>query len=606
MLLSLPLGLSGADLLVNALQRPGLSLDGQWAYLVDPYDVGLYDYRARAFDRTNPPSGGFAHDQSWDDETRLIEYGFTDDRTLPVPGDWNSQDEQLWYYEGGIWYRKHFQAPEERAGKRFVLYFGGANYQTDVYLNGRKLGTHIGGFTPFQWEVTEHLREGKNSLVVRVDNRRHPEAVPTTSTDWWNYGGITRSVRLVELPETHVADYWVQLDQEQPDRLQVDLRLDGPDAAGKTVTVRLPELGLSQRFTTGQDGRAQGTMPVKGHTLWSPDHPQLYDLVVESPQDRVGERIGLRTIGTEGQSILLNGQPIYLRGVCLHEENPLRSGRSVTIDEARMLLTWAKELGCNFIRLAHYPHQEAVARLADEMGLLLWEEIPVYWTIQWENPDTLANARNQLAELIQRDRNRASVIIWSVANETPPSDARLAFLRTLIDDVRAQDSTRLVSAALEMHPHPDYPGQQVIADPLGEFTDVVSFNQYIAWYGGGDPDNLKNIRWKVLYDKPIIVSEFGAGAEPGRHGPRLNRFTEEYQAWLYEKTLPMLDGIEGVSGLSPWILVDFRSPRRLLPGVQDNWNLKGLIGRDGQRKQAFYVLQDFYEKKAAEAEGKQE
>jgi beta-glucuronidase len=237
-----------------------------------------------------------------------------------------------------------------------------------------------------------------------------------------------------------------------------------------------------------------------------------------------------------------------------------------------------------------------MARTADEMGLMLWEEVPVYWTIQWQNPETLANATNQLTELVTRDRNRASVIVWSVANETPVSEPRTKFLKSLIDTARTLDDTRLVSAAMEVHADPADGNHRIVDDPLGEFTDLLSFNQYVGWYDGL-PDKLPDIRWSFGYEKPVVISEFGADALQGKHGDRLTRFSEEYQEDLYRQTLAMLGKIPQWRGTTPWILVDFRSPRRPLPNIQDGWNRKGLIGENGVKKKAFFVLQDFYRKK---------
>jgi beta-glucuronidase len=296
-----------------------------------------------------------------------------------------------------------------------------------------------------------------------------------------------------------------------------------------------------------------------------------------------------------GADILLNDAPVFLRGISLHEENPLRGGRAYSREDARLLLRWAKELGCNFVRLAHYPHSEHVARAADEMGVLLWEEVPVYWTIQWDNPDTLANAKAQLTELIERDRNRASVIVWSVANETPVSEPRTRFLKALVETARSLDATRLVSAAMEPHTDRQDPDHRIVDDPLGAYTDILSFNQYIGWYDGL-PDKLQRIRWTIGYEKPVIVSEFGADALHGFHADRLTRFSEEYQEDLYRQTLAMLQKVPHWRGVTPWILVDFRSPRRPLPRIQDEWNRKGLIGSNGERKKAYFVLQDYYKR----------
>ncbi len=553
----------------------------------------------------DPVAGGYAQDRKWTEEnaSELIEYSFVDAHSLNVPADWNSQKPELFYYEGTVWYQKTFEAPTDRAGKRFLLHFGGANYETDVYLNSRKLGRHIGGFTPFQFDVTNRLHEGSNTLVIRVNNKRLKEGVPTVNTDWWNYGGITREVRLLELPETYIADYSIQLASSTSDDLEFSIDLDGSQPQ-QEVSVSIPELNIETVLQTDQDGFATARFSPSNLERWTPDKPRLYSVGLKVGSEHLKPRIGFRSIETRGREILLNGQPIFLRGICIHEENPLRGGRAAIEEDARLLLAWAKELGCNFARLAHYPHNEHMARLADEMGILLWEEIPVYWTIDWENADTLANARQQLTELIERDKNRASVIVWSVANETPPSEQRTRFLRTLVDQARELDDTRLISAALEVHGDPQYPGYTVMNDPFGAFTDIVSFNQYQGWYGPATPDQLTDVKWKILSEKPVFISEFGGGALSGFHGPKTTRFTEEYQAWLYEETLPMLERIEGLSGMSPWILVDFRSPRRALHGIQDGWNRKGLIGDQGAQKQAFDVVKRYYEKKSEEYENR--
>jgi beta-glucuronidase len=325
--------------------------------------------------------------------------------------------------------------------------------------------------------------------------------------------------------------------------------------------------------------------------LWSPESPTLYEVTVEAETDRVQDQIGFRSIETRGTEILLNGRPIFLRGISMHEEAPVRGGRAYSREDASTLLGWAKDLGANFVRLAHYPHNELTVREADRMGLLLWSEIPVYWTIVWENPATLDNARRQLSEMIERDKNRAAVVIWSVANETPLSDARLSFLKSLVSHARSLDSGRLVSAAMERH----YlnPTTQMIDDPLGEFLDVLGCNEYVGWYDGL-PVKADRLEWKSKYEKPLIMSEVGADALYGHHGDALARWTEEYQESLYQHQIAMLRKIPFLRGTSPWILMDFRSPRRPLPGIQDYWNRKGLISNRGEKKKAFYVMQRWY------------
>jgi beta-glucuronidase len=378
------------------------------------------------------------------------------------------------------------------------------------------------------------------------------------------------------------------------------VQLDGP-GRGQTVKVEIPALHVTAEARADAAGRATFEFVLNGAELWSPEQPRLYAVTLSAGTDHLTERLGFRTIETRGADILLNGKSVFLRGISLHEENPLRGGRATTEADARQLLGWARELGCNYVRLAHYPHNEYMARVADEMGLLLWAEVPVYWTIHWDNPATYANAENQLTELITRDRNRASIIIWSMANETPISSARTAFLKKLVAHTRALDPTRLISAAMERHSPPEDPSTNIVEDPLAEVTDLVSFNQYIGWYVGV-PDDCAKAKWVINYNKPVIISEFGGDALQGMHGDRRTRFTEEFQADLYRQSLPMLEKIPQLRGLTPWILCDFRSPRRALPQIQDGWNRKDLIGENGTRKQAFTVLQEFYARKAAEAQ----
>lgn len=588
-----------ADVLLgDVFARNVTSLNGKWHYIVDRYDTGFYDYRHHAYDAGGKVAGGFALDQHARNKGDLIEYDFATSPTLNVPGDWNSQDPKLFYYEGSVWYRKRFDFdPQQLAdGRRLFVYFGAANYEADVYLNGRKLGTHIGGFTPFAYEITKLVKAKDNSLVVRVNNERHADAVPTVNTDWWNYGGLTRDVLLVETPATFIANFLVRLKPGTTNVIQGSVQLNGPDRE-QPVKISLPGLGLHAEAKPDANGLAQFEVAAADLPLWAPEHPVLNDVVVASGADELKDQVGFRTITTQGRDILLNGHKIFLRGVAIHEENPLRGGRAWSVADDQMLLGWAKELNCNFVRLAHYPHNEHMARLADKMGILVWEETPVYWTIDWSNPGTLANAKQQLKDLILRDQNRASVIVWSVANETPVSDARTQFLKSLVDEARSLDGTRLVSAAMEVHADPHDPDHKIVDDPFSQYTDLVSFNEYIGWYDGS-PDKLDRVRWTIKYPKPVFISEFGAGAKQGLHADAQTRWSEEWQADVYRRTLPMLEKIPGFSGCTPWILCDFRSPRRLLPGVQDGWNRKGLIGSNGKKKEAFHVLQKIYARMA--------
>ena len=573
---------------VNAYES--LSLNGEWNYIVDVQEEGYYDYRM------NPTPWGFFRNAKPQKPEDLIEYDFDKSPTMQIPGDWNTQDERLFFYEGTVWFKKSFSVKADdgfiEGRNKALLYFGAVNYDCRVWVNGKEAGHHVGGFTPFNYDVTEMLKEGENTVIVKVDNKRHAEDVPTLIFDWWNYGGITRDVKLVKVTPVYIEDYNVQMVSLEGRRLAFSARLSKAEA-GHTVTIDIPELKLKKAVTTDADGRVQMFAKFKPQ-LWSPENPKLYQVNISLDNaTTITDEIGFRTIETRDKQILLNGQPIFLKGISIHDEKPNGGGRANSTEDARQLLTWAKELGCNFVRLAHYPHHEYMVREAERMGILVWSEIPVYWTIAWKNPATFANAKQQLTDMISRDHNRANIIIWSIANETPHSAERDDFLGRLAQYARTQDSTRLISMAMEVTGAANYVNR--LNDNMNKYVDVVSFNQYIGWYR--DVNDAPKMTWEIPYNKPVIISEFGGGAKSGYHGAKNQRWTEEFQENLYRENIAMIEKIDGLSGTTPWILKDFRSPRRVLPGIQDFYNRKGLVSDKGTKKKAFFVLKQWYDSK---------
>lgn len=590
-------------LLVAADLREGTDLSGEWHYSIDPYRSGIVGFHGEAPDRGQ---------QRWldvdvrkamaADNRTLYEFDLAHAPLANLPGSWLAAAPELRHYQGLVWYQRHFTAPATRAG-RWFLRFGAANYATRVYLNGKPLGQHQGGFTPFAFEVTDQLRDGDNQITFGVDSQANATTVPPTVTDWENYGGATRGIRLINTAETYVDSAWVHL---TPDgKIAAEAHLNGKSAAGQAIRLKIAGLPISLAGKTDALGNWRATMAApRALQRWSPENPKLYDVTLAAGADVWRDRVGFRTIERKGANILLNGKPIFLRGISMHEEeigaNP---ARIITPENARALLGEIKNgLHGNYVRLSHYPHSEVMTRMADEMGLLVWSEVPVYWLVAWDNPDTLASARNMLAENILRDRNRASVIIWSVANETPVSDARNRFLRTLIGDVRRLDPSRLVSAALLVRRDQDASvPTMTMDDPLAADLDVLSINTYNGWYTTDRLEDLPASVWHVPADRPLIFSEFGADAKSGFHSPeKLQKFSEEFQAEYYRKTLEMAGKLPTLRGMSPWILKDFRSPRRQNPDFQMGWNRKGLISETGVHKRAFDVLANYYAQKAAE------
>lgn len=570
------------SLLQNIEGREKISLNGFWDIIVDPLENGYYNHRLQ------PKDDGYFLNEKMRSPSDLIEYNFETSQQLIVPGDWNTQQDKLYYYEGTVWYKKDFQYVKTGQEKLF-LYFGAVNYKALVYLNGELIGSHEGGYTPFQFDISDKVKQGHNFVVVKVDNRRERENVPTVNQDWWNYGGIARSVFLVKTPNTYISDYLVQLSPSSKNEISGWVQVENAKE-GESVIVELPELDkkVTIKLTQGS-----GKFSFKSDLqLWTPKNPKLYKTIISTNSDRLIDHIGFRTITTKGTEILLNGEKIFLKGISIHEEAPFKTGRVTSIEECRTLLKWAKELGCNFVRLAHYPHNAEMVREAERMGFMIWSEIPVYWTVAFENKDTYKNAENQLTEMMDRDKNRAAVILWSIANETPEGEGRLRFLGDLITHAKSLDGTRLLTAALDTQA--EGKDGKLIEDDLGNLVDVIGINNYCGWYYG-TPESCAGVKWKSAFNKPMIMSEIGGGALYGLHGEAKERWTEEYQAAVYENNIAMMKNIDFLAGVSPWILMDFRSSRRPLKRIQEDFNRKGLISEQGMRKKAFYALKKYYE-----------
>ena len=554
--------------------RKARSLDGDWNFCVDLLDTGL---RQKWF--AMQPGDPADRIEPWDYDPHMGE-------TVPVPSNWQMLQDRWYFFEGGSWYTRPLDIEPDPDGRLF-LRIGAASYDCKVFLNGEYLGNHLGASTPFFVELTDHVREGRNWLMLFVDNRRRPDRLPMQNTDWFNYGGIYREVSLYQTPRTVIRDLFVTLAPGRYDLIRAEIEVEGATEAHLRID------GLVNQTIPLTDGRAVVQIPAEPH-LWSTDDPHLYDVELTAGPDRVTDRVGFRQIERRGTEILLNGHPIWLRGIAVHEDDE-KLGKVTNHADLTRRFDHAKALNCNFMRLAHYPHHEDASRMADERGILIWAEIPVYWAIDFANPATQADARNQLAELVRRDRNRASVVIWSVGNENPDTDARLDFMSDLAALARSMDPTRLIAAACLINHN-----TLKIEDRLAEHLDIIGINEYYGWYDE-DFDDLEKIGRNSDPDRPVVISETGADADITPQGPKTGLFSEAYQAEIYRKQIATLSKLDYVKGMSPWILYDFRTERR--QGIyQRGWNRKGLIAADKTtRKQAFGILADFY---ARRAEGK--
>jgi beta-glucuronidase len=554
--------------LVDTLARPTQSLDGEWHLTLDLFDEGLRQTWF-ALDDTPPSQWATPRDYEIEAGTRVA-----------VPSCWTMLKSEWRYFEGAGWYTRYFDFRPGPPGERLVLQFGAAATDALVFLNGVHVGGHRGASTPFSVEVTPHLRAGANRLQVMVENRRRRDRVPMHHFDWFNHGGLYREVALLRLPSVFIRGVALGL---ADGGIFAEVTLS--DAIDGEARVRIAALGIDASVPIAA-GTGRLVIPARP-ALWSPDAPQLYNVDIRFRDDLARERVGFRSIAVRGTDILLNGEGIFLRGACVHEDD-LALGKVSTEADIRRRIAHARELGANCLRLAHYPHHDHVARLCDEAGLLLWAEIPVYWAIDFANPATYADAENQLLELIARDRNRASVVLWGVGNENADTDARLKFMAGLAAAARRADPTRLVSAACLINR-----ATFAIEDRLADALDVIGLNEYFGWY---EPEvgNLRRLLANSDPGKPVIVSETGADAAVGHRSVGRVLFTEDWQAEFYRQQWAALMEAPYVRGLCAWLLYDFRSERRQT-SFQQGFNRKGLIAEDKTtKKAAFHALAELY------------
>lgn len=561
-----------ADTMIYDRFRKKESLNGTWHYAVDQYDTCISQkwYEEKYYDE-----GG---------NTLPVDYSFDEWETMTLPCCWNTADRMFLLYEGSMIFTRKFLYAKQNDDERMILKIGAVNYLCRIFINGKYAGMHRGGSTPFYIDITD-LLEHSNRIVIQADSTRRDEQVPPAVTDWFNYGGVYRDIELIRVPRVHIRDLRIALEPGSGFK-KIRASVTMSEAVNDTAVLTIDELGIKQEMTV-KDGRAEAVFEASPQ-LWCPEEPKLYEVHVSCCGDNIMDKVGFREICVKGMDIMLNGKPVFLRGISCHEDSPV-NGKGLTDDERIGNIRAAKELGCNFMRVAHYPHSERMSQLADEMGILLWEEIPVYWEVHFGSKDTYSDAENQLRELIARDYNRASVIIWSVGNENQDTDERLKFMGELAECARSNDPTRLVSAACLVNFE-----KNAIEDRLEQYLDVIGLNEYCGWYTA-DLRMLPELFANSDPKKPVIITEFGADAFAGLRGTVTDKGTEDCQAFVYEKQIENIRKISYIKGMTPWILHDFRCPRRTSAN-QRYYNTKGLLSADRKhRKMAFYVLRDFYE-----------
>ncbi|MEQ1544761.1 beta-glucuronidase [Methyloglobulus sp.] len=577
------------------LIRNKLDLSGVWDFQIDPDQMG---------------------------EQKGWQNGLVDSRPIAVPGSWNEQHEDLYNYLGLAWYVKSIYIPQGWRGQRVFLRVGSACYFATVYVNGNKIGSHEGGHLPFAFEITDKIRwDTDNVIAISVENELKPTRVPSgnmntpllpvasfphTTYDFFPFAGIHRPVVLYSVPQTNIDDVAVVTGIDGADgTLKVTIRLNTAASVQGSLQLTGGDATITAKLAF-QDGLAEAQFTIPNAKFWSDKTPYLYDLTIQTEQDHYTLKVGIRTIAVQDSQILLNGKPAKFNGFGRHEDF-IASGKGLNLPllvKDYQLMRWT---GANSYRTSHYPYSEEEMQLADREGFLIIDEIPAV-SLQFEDDENIAIRHrvclHQIDELIARDKNHPSVVMWCVANEpmTPrlnlsPSEALndpavakgKDFLDKLMHHTRELDPTRLVTFAT------------LGGTPTSwvEQCDVVCMNRYWGWYVmGGELDKALvsleeelDAAWET-WCKPIIMTEFGADTLAGMHGQPNAMWTEEYQAEYIRGHLTVAACKDYIAGMQVWNFADFAAVQSTMR--VGGLNMKGVFTRIRTPKMAAHVLREFW------------
>ncbi len=579
-----------------------LDLCGMWKFKPDPEDCGV---EKRWFDPD-------VDDTKWSDHL--------------VPGCWNVQRPEWLDYVGAGWYRTRFAVPKSFSSRFNRLVLDGVSFSGYVYLNGKFMGSHSGGFSQWCLDITDSLKyNGENTLVIRVDTRRHYDTLPPLIQEkrpfgWWPYGGITRGIKIESSPWTTVCKLavdtdhkgWIQgagvLYRRKNEGTTANIHVRLTDLSGNEIG----ELLNSKIYIAGGKIKAFGfENKLDGVKPWSPVHPEnRYRLEVSMATPDGSEcqslEIGFRKFEFRGLAAYFNDRPFFIRGVNRHEDDP-KTGQVQSDARIRKDIALLHGMHANFVRTSHNPNDPRWLDACDREGILLVEEIPLYqvgWGVKSvraaEKSQLHYEAARQLIEMIERDRNHPSIVMWSLGDECFtffPSIRRL--YKRLYNMSKRFDSRRPVSFAIFIVPFRISPTLDISAG----IADVTFVNEYYGWYFG-EPEQVGALldavhrKWP---DKPIVVSEFGAGSLKDSSGGKLypvgygtqRDFAEAYQAHLYEVQLECILKKPFVIGTIPWVFADFRDDKRPNNPIP-NMNLKGLLTYDRKKKKAYSVIAAAY------------
>lgn len=540
---------------------------------------------------------------------------------MPVPSSYNdlSTDPAVRDHIGDVWYERNFHVAESWKDRRIVLRFGSATNHAVVWINGEEVAAHKGGYLPFEADVTEQIQWGaKNRVTVCVNNvldwtclpsgeiktfegDRYPDGyrIQDTYFDFFNYAGIHRPVRLYTTPKAYIGDVTVRT-RLAHGTANVDYKVD---VTGSVRSVRVKLVDEEGRQVASEEG-ASGTLTVEQPRLWEPGNAYLYELAVETfdeqgqVEDRYELPVGIRTVEVNGNQLLINGRPFYFKGFGKHEDSDFR-GRGlddvVNVKDFNLM----KWMGANSFRTSHYPYSEELMRLADREGLVVIDEVPAVGMCFWSetntvfredrvNAQTLEHHLQTIRDMIQRDKNHACVVMWSIANEAATNEeAAVPYFTAVAEETRRQDPTRPITIVQTMWPS---------VDRVSHLVDVICLNKYFGWYSDHGQLTLVEkhmdtelLGWYEKYGKPVIITEYGADTIAGYHAVPPVSFTEEFQVEFLKKYHQSFDKHDFVIGEQVWAFADFATKQGL---TRIQGNKKGIFTRQRQPKAAAFMLKE--------------
>ena len=551
----------------------------------------------------------------------------TEWQNINLPHTWNALDAtdlEPGYRRTGSWYKKELEIPTVISGQIYQLYFEGANITSEVYVNGNKLGGHLGGYIGFSVDITDAINSGKNDVLVRVDNGYNPEIIPSQKSDFFIFGGITRDVWLETLPAQHItnlkittpnvsneiADLIVTFNIVNPnENAKIKATLfdsEGAEIQSKTLDVIEPESEVSFK-------------KIQNIKLWDTETPNLYTLKVQLLEndvvkDEVSDRVGFRWFEFKDYgAFYLNGKRLLLRGTHRHEEHA-GVGAAMTNKMHRKDMELIKEMGANFVRLAHYPQDPEVYKACDELGLLVWDELP-WCRGGFGNDAWKSNSKNMLKEIINQNYNHPSIILWSLGNEI-----------YWLPDFEGGDNTDNINTylkALHEYAHKLDPSRKTAIRKYYEGADIVdvfSPSIWSGWYSGSYKSYQKAID---LYKKEyphFLHAEYGGSSHVARHTEnpitgegtiqsdgweeaivqtdvaniaQIGDWSENYIVDLFDWHLRISENDSTFVGNVQWAFKDFGTPLRPENDIP-YMNQKGLVDRAGNPKDAFYVFKSYW------------